>query len=136
MFRAEAMAKIEEELSRGEAARRQGLEGRARVCARRAAGAAIREYLELSSLPMPATSAYDLLRYFQLMLSSESTLSQESPLSGQMRQVVEHLLAQVDESFALPGQVDLLSEARWLAQALSAGLRTGADRSNRYREDE
>ena len=42
-------------------ARVQGLEGRARVCARRAAGAAVREFFELRGLPLPGPSAVDLL---------------------------------------------------------------------------
>ena len=112
MFRAEAKAKIAEELSRGAAARGEGYEGRARVCARRAAGAAIREYLELSGQPIPGPSAYDLLRY----------LSDMPGMSAEIRRVTANLLARVDEGFVLPVEADLLAEARWLADTLEKQL--------------
>jgi hypothetical protein len=112
MFRAEAKLKIAGELARGEAARQQGLEGRARVCARRAAGAAIREYLDLRGLEAPGTSAYDLLAFLQ-------GLPDVSPL---IRQAAGRLLARVDESFSLPDDVDLLADANRLAKELEASL--------------
>lgn len=108
MFRAEARSKIEEELARGAQARRDGFEGRARVCARRAAGAAIREYMALKGLPASGPSAYDLL----------AGLQDEPSLSAQMRQAIERLLARVDENYTLPADVDLLEDARWLAAEL------------------
>lgn len=110
MFRSAAKTKIAEELARGEAARQAGLEGRARVCARRAAGAAIREYLDLRGLIPQGGSAYDLLAGFQQM--------PETP--ADWREVAEALLVRVDESFSLPAQVDLLAQARWLAEQLEA----------------
>lgn len=110
MFRPTAKIKIAEELARGEAAREAGLEGRARVCARRAAGAAIREYLELRGLTPQVSSAYDLLVEFQRM----------PEIPADWREAAEALLARVDESFSLPEQVDLLAQARWLAQQLEA----------------
>lgn len=108
MFRAEAKAKIARELEQGMAARQAGQEGRARVCARRAAGAAIREYLELRDQPSPGMSAYDLLAYLQ----------QLSDVSPEIRQSAGHLLARVDENYALPIEADLLLEARRLAEEL------------------
>ncbi len=110
MFRTQAKLKIAEELARGEAARKEGLEGRARVCARRAAGVAIREYLSLRGLEQPGPSAYDLLAYLQ-------ELTDESP---EIRRAAGRLLERVDESFALPTDVDLLAEAGWLAKELEA----------------
>ncbi|HEX9017772.1 MAG TPA: hypothetical protein VF806_01210 [Anaerolineaceae bacterium] len=108
MFRTDARIKIEEELARGEAARRDGLEGRARVCARRAAGAAVREYLELQGLPIPGPSAVDLLTFLQ----------NEPGTIQAVREAAGRLLARVDEGFALPVDVDLLADARWLAAEL------------------
>ena len=52
---------IEAEFERAEQARARGNEGQARVCARRAAGIAVREYLTRSGIRPPSTSAYDLL---------------------------------------------------------------------------
>ncbi len=120
MFRAEAKSKIAQELDRGAAARREGLEGRARVCARRAAGTAIREYLELRGLDAPGPSAYDLLAAMQDFTDASVDVS------AGIRRVVGHLLARVDEDFSLPDDVDLLAEAGWLAEALETSL-AGAD---------
>jgi hypothetical protein len=112
VFRIEAKSKIAEELTRGEAARQAGLEGRARVCARRAAGAAVREYLVQRGLAAPGQSAYDLLAYLRDLPG----------VSEEIRQAAGHLLTRVDESFSLPVEVDLLAEAGWLAQALEKSL--------------
>jgi hypothetical protein len=108
VFAPESRILIEEELQRAEMARGQGQEGRARVCARRAAGAALREALRLRGAdPIPA-SAIDLLR-----------LAQDMPeLSSRSRQAVERLLQKVDEGFGLPQSWDLLSEARFLIAEL------------------
>jgi hypothetical protein len=113
MFREEVKEKIAQELLRGQAAQSEGLEGRARVCARRAAGAAAREYLRLKGLPAAGDSAYDLL----------VTLQNLAQLDPQVRVVAGHMLERVDETFSLPGQTDLLEEARWLAEKLEADLR-------------
>ena len=52
---------IEAEFEKAEQARARGNEGQARVCARRAAGIAIREYLTRRGICPPSASAYDLL---------------------------------------------------------------------------
>jgi hypothetical protein len=108
MFRPEVQMKIEQELASAAQARSQGFEGRARVCARRAAGAAIRAYLEQRGLPAPGPSAMDLLQYFRSLPG----------LTAEHVRVLDHLLARVDESFALPQEVDLLADARWLIETL------------------
>ena len=110
MFRPEIKTKIEEELTRGAQARQEGYEGRARVCARRAAGIAIRAYLEGIGKPVPAQSAYDLLRY----------LEAETGIPLEIRKAAEHLLARVNENFSLPEEIDLLAEARWMIDRLEA----------------
>jgi hypothetical protein len=117
VFRTEAKTKIAEELARGEAARLTGLEGRARVCARRAAGVAVREYLYQRGVTAPGTSAYDLLAFLQDM---PGNLPVEK--LAEIRQAAGHLLERVNENFTLPVEVDLLEEARRLARALEAGL--------------
>lgn len=100
--------KIDQEFANAAQARSQGFEGRARVCARRAAGAAIRAYLEQRGLPAPGPSAMDLLEYLRSL----------PDLSSERRRVVDHLLERVDESFALPQEIDLLADARWLVDNL------------------
>ena len=110
MFRADARQKIEEELNRGAEARQAGLEGRARVCARRAAGAAIREYLDLRGIPAPGPSAYDLLIYLRDM--------PDTP--GEARRAAPALVERGDQSFALPDGVDLHAEAPLLVRSVEA----------------
>lgn len=61
MFRPEVKEKIEQELAHGAEARAAGFEGRARVCARRAAGAAACEYLQVNGTSYSGLNAIDLL---------------------------------------------------------------------------
>jgi hypothetical protein len=96
------------ELQRAESARLSGNEGRARVCARRAVGVAIREYYRRSGEDLPGASAYNHLR----------RLVEEDRLPPQVRQVAGHFLVRINEEHALPIPADLLAEARWLARQL------------------
>ncbi|HEY9528224.1 MAG TPA: hypothetical protein VIR02_14110, partial [Anaerolineales bacterium] len=54
-------AQVNAEFEKAEQARANGNEGQARVCARRAAGIVIREYLTRQGIRPPSVSAYDLL---------------------------------------------------------------------------
>lgn len=97
-----------QELSRAQRARKEGNEGMARVCARRAVGLIIGEYLQRLGHPQPALNAYQRVKFLESIPS----------LSPQVKQVAGHFLLFVDEDHNLPPQVDLLSEAHWLAQQL------------------
>jgi hypothetical protein len=111
VFDAATLTQIEHELEQAEAARQAGFEGRARVSARRAAGAAIRAHLIARQvLPGPA-SAMDLLRI----------MSEQSDTSVEVRRVIAHLSTRVNEDFQLPEPVDLIAETRWLVQTLNKG---------------
>lgn len=99
---------FESEINRALAMRAQGNEGQARVCARRAAGSAIREYLTRLGQPIPSSSAYDLLN---LIASNET-------LDPALRQAAVYLSMRVTEEFKLPVAVDLVEEARRLADLL------------------
>ena len=104
----EWQAKIEAELTKAEQARRRGNEGQARVCARRAAGLAAREYLTRQGVPPPSVSAYDLL----------NVLKKDSRLSIELQQIAAHLTLRVTEEFKLPVDVDLIAEARAFCEGL------------------
>jgi hypothetical protein len=52
---------IENEIQNATLARKRGNEGQARVCARRAAGIAVRKYYERMNIPITNKSAYELL---------------------------------------------------------------------------
>ena len=100
--------RFDQELQQAEQARTGGKEGMARVCARRAAGVAIGEYLRLQGLPSPGPSAYDRLRYLQNL----PTVPQGA------RQAAENLVTRINVDGVLPVEADLIGEARKLAQEL------------------
>ena len=101
-------AEINAELEKARQARTRGNEGRARVCARRAAGIAIREYLTQKGIHPPSTSAIDLL-----------TLIKDDPhLSPDLKSIADHLTLRVTGEFKLPIQADLIAEAQYLCVEL------------------
>ena len=99
---------IQIELDRANQARAKGNEGQARVCARRAAGIAIREYLTRRGTHISSTSAYDLL----------NLLKEDSLLPPNLKLVAAHLTLRVTEEFKLPVEADLIAEARILCEWL------------------
>ena len=101
-------SKIQSEFERAEAARTQGNEGQARVCARRAAGIAIREYYSRLGHNVRTPSAYDLL----------NILMKEPHLHPDLKQAAVYLTLHVNEKFELPVDIDLLEEARKLCGGL------------------
>ena len=101
---------FDSELARAETARASGNEGQARVCARRAAGIVVREYIARHNLRPAGSSAYDLLRY---MVSLPG-------LAPVVYPVVEHFLVRITTDHTLPIQADLIEDARWLAKELLA----------------
>lgn len=104
---------IEAEFAKAARARGQGNEGQARVCARRAAGMAVREYLTRRGIRPPSTSAYDLL----------NLIKEDAHLSPDLRSIADHLTLRVTEEFKLPVDVDLVEEAKTFCAEL---LRTAA----------
>ena len=93
---------IQAEFERAEQARARGNEGQARVCARRAAGIAAREYLLRRGEIIRTPSAYDLL----------NLLKDDSHLPPDLKLIADHLTLRVNEEFKLPVDVDLIEEAR------------------------
>ena len=101
-------AEIAAEIERAEQARLRGNEGQARVCARRAAGIAIREYLKRKGIHPPSGSAIDLL----------NLIKDEPRLSPDLKLIADHLTLRVNEEFNLPIQADLIAEARKFCREL------------------
>ena len=99
---------IQAEIERAEAARERGNEGQARVCARRAAGIAAREYLARQGEIVRTPSAYDLL----------NLLKDDPHLPPDLKQIAEHLTLRVNEEFKLPVNVDLIEEAKNFCEEL------------------
>lgn len=104
-------AQIEAEFEKAEQARARGNEGQARVCARRAAGIAIREYLTHRGVRPPSVSAYDLLNF----------LKEDPDLPPDLKRIADHLTLRVTEEFKLPVNADLVAEARTFCKNLLHG---------------
>ena len=104
-------AQIEAEFEKAEQARARGNEGQARVCARRAAGIAIREYLTRRGVRPLSVSAYDLLNF----------LKEDPDLSPDLKRIADHLTLRVTEEFKLPVNADLVAEARTFCENLFQG---------------
>jgi hypothetical protein len=102
---------IKAEFERAERARLKGNEGQARVCARRAAGIAAREYYLRRGKPFRSPSAYDMLQL----------LATDADVTASIRESAARLTLRVDEEFKLPPDVDLLAEARRLCEDLLPG---------------
>ena len=99
---------LQVEFDRAEHARAKGNEGRARVCARRAAGIAIREYLTRRGTLISNTNANDLL----------NLLKDDPLLPPGLILITEHLTMRVTKEFNLPVEADLIAEAHILCDWL------------------
>ncbi len=77
----------------------------ARVCARRAAGIVVGEYLRLSGYPSSGPSVYESIKY----------LVDLPDTTRQIKEVANHFLISVDKNHHLPQNIDLLADAEWLA---------------------
>ena len=80
-----------------------------RVCARRAAGMAARDFLARHGIRPRRDSAYDSLR----------KLAAFSGLPAELTQAAAYLTLRVNVEFGLPENIDLISEARKLIGGLS-----------------
>jgi hypothetical protein len=96
------------ELDRAQRARLEGNEGRARVCARRAAGIAGRKYLKRKGIHLQTSSIFDALHSLEL----------RSDLAPDLQVATSHLLLRVNEEFVLPFEVDLIADAMTLIKGL------------------
>jgi hypothetical protein len=101
-------SQIQAEFDKAEQARSRGNEGRARVCARRAAGLAARQYFARQGRRVHTTSVYDVL----------NLLIEDRTLDDDLRQASRYLTMRVNEEFNLPVDVDLVVLARKLCERL------------------
>jgi len=89
-------------------ARDSANEGKARVCARRATGIVIKEYLHRNRLPDPGTSAYNRLVFFNTLPF----------IDEEVKDVVAHFIIRVTANHELPIEVDLINDAIYLKEKL------------------
>lgn len=108
MTREETQKMIEAEFQTARRARQDGNEGMVRVCARRAAGAAVGFWLKTHPGQGWGIDAMSRLR----KLAATSTVPPE------IRDAAVHLAARVQPGFALTPTEDLLNEARTIIRYL------------------
>ncbi len=89
-------------------ARSSGNEGMARVCARRAAGIVIGEYLERRGVTNLTHSAYGRLTMFTDL----------PDVNQNLKLIVGHFLLKVDHDQKLPGNIDLIADVQFLENEL------------------
>jgi hypothetical protein len=99
---------IQAELEKAERARLAGNEGRARVCARRAAGNAARGFLTRHGVILRNSSAYTALQ----------VLAEYPALAPDLRIAAVHLTTRLTPDFTMPVDADLISDARKLIGGL------------------
>lgn len=100
--------KIEEELRQASHWRTEGNEGRARVCARRAAGWAVGNYRRRSSHTDVDDDAYKQLIW----------LRDQTDEDRELREAADRLCTKVREDFELPHNEDPLEDARLIIDGL------------------
>ena len=98
----------QKELEQAISARAAGKEGMARVCARRAAGIVIGEFLLRRGYTNPGPSAYDRLSLFNSL----------PDVDNQQKNIASHFLLKVNADRSLPINADLVSEVQWLMEQL------------------
>jgi hypothetical protein len=110
--------RVDEALQLAEAAKARGNEGMARVCARRAAGWTVQEYLSRQGIDLQTTSVIKHIEY----------LARVDGIDPELKLYVEHMLVakqkddlQSDSYF--PVDVDLVAEARLLISMLFPELK-------------
>lgn len=99
---------IDAELQNAYAWRQDGNEGRARVCARRAAGIAIGTYYRAQTGEPASSNAYNLLRW----------LAKHTHASLQIRQAARRLTSHVTAEHNLPHPEDPLDDAELIIEKI------------------
>lgn len=92
---------IKEELLLAKQSRSEGNEGRARVCARRAAGAAVMDFLGNKKITQKPENAIQSLLIF----------GQMEDLPARVYNAIDSLVQRVNQDHNLPPEVDLIHEA-------------------------
>jgi len=103
------LSEVQAECEKAEKSRAIGNEGQARVCARRAAGMAARQYFIQRGERVTSSSAYDLLNLVAEDVAAPASLRRSAAL----------LTLRVNEDFHLPADVDLIAEARRFSEAVA-----------------
>jgi hypothetical protein len=108
--------KIRIEMDSALASRAAGNEGRARVCARRAAGLAARDFLDRNHAVIKSDAQGSNLS--NSAYAALQTLATYPGLSPELKQAASHLTTRVTPEFQLQLGIDLIDEAQKLIGGL------------------
>ncbi len=97
-----------QELDMAKSARLNGNEGRARVCARRAAGHVAGEYIVRNQITFDSESALERLKY----------LGSSPEINSMQRETISHFLVHTTPEHQLPIDADLIADVELLARKL------------------
>lgn len=106
--REEIKRRLHAELEQAQRARQQGNEGKARVCARRAAGWAVGWYVEVNALAEAHTNALEHLKW----------LGSNAAFPDELREIARRLTTRVDADGRLPYPEDPIVDAQFLITTL------------------
>jgi len=95
---------VEQEIKNAINSRQKGMEGQARVCARRAVGKALQIAGLISSPSLPLISK----------------VAEENVLPDEISQLLRSLILKVDENYYLPSEIDLVANAEKIIKFLSS----------------
>jgi len=98
----------QKEIERAISSRKAGNEGMARVCARRAAGIVIGEYLSRQGNTNLSNSTIERISIFVTLPGMDDN----------NRDIARHFLLKVNADRNLPNDVDLISDNQWLVMNL------------------
>ena len=108
MKQAETQIQVQKELLLAKQSRKEGNEGRARVCARRAAGTAAQLFLDRHKKIIKGENSFQSLK----------TLKETEELPARVQLAVSRLMQRVNEEHQLPPEIDLIHEARLVVRFL------------------
>lgn len=100
--------KANNEIEQASRAREAQNEGRARVCARRAAGQAIQGFFADKGIRVPTINSFSLLNDTSIRIN----------LPAEIHPILDHLVLRVDVDHNLPEGIDLLDETKELISKL------------------
>lgn len=107
----EALESVRREFAVAEEARHAGNQGMLRVCARRAAGAAVAWWYATRSAPPTKPDAMTQLK----------ALSTDGAVPAEIRDAASRLTAKVTADFTAPGKADLLADSRMIVEYVVGG---------------
>jgi hypothetical protein len=104
------------EIRRAEESLRAGNQGRMRVCARRAAGVLLRVWMQQNGIQSPYADVYRSIEFLLPLFKDQV----------EIKTILAHLVARVDEDYNSPVDVDYIQDVFQLAKLLGLTVEEGS----------